>query len=230
MNWYWKPLDFLDPALVADPEPLVRFRLLLATTGPARLEAARALAADPAFWVQATALAVLAESGDGAAREGLRLLVGDRKAGADAANQLLAALDPAAEDLPSQALRVAALVADSGTAGRSPVDADAAPVTIALETVARARAYGSIALSPADGEARAAAATGLGTTPDPLSLDVLVGLNDPSREADPRVREAARAALRTLLYFDPVEGAGAFYAAHRHGFVGENEVRARRAR
>jgi HEAT repeat protein len=224
-------LDFVELSVVRDPEPAVRWRLLLATRGPAQAEAARALADDPAFWVRGTALALLAKSGDGAALDGLRTLLRERQQASEA-DPHLAGLEPESDTLPDSMLDRSRMAVGAPRAALQAADPGSGFEMTTMANLTLARRLIVDLGNPVDPEIRTAAAAGLGDCPTPKAVGALVGALDPLREPEARVREAAAKSLNRLLGFDPGPDAKAWWTVHRAGFVGDNddEVRARDAR
>jgi HEAT repeat protein len=229
-DWSAKPLDFVEPSVLQDPEPSVRLRTLLATEGNPQVEAARALATDPAFWVQGAALAVLAKSGDAAALEGLRALVGDRQAAAPAGDPLLAGIVPASDTLPDQVLRSGRMVSSSANVALQTADPASAAEMMVLADISKARRRASVLGASPDREARVAAAAGLDSCRVPEAVEILAWATDPAREPEAAVRDAAAGALNRLLWFTPRPDAKAWFAAHRRLFVADAEIGARAGR
>ncbi len=224
------PFDFVEASVLQDPEPSVRLRLLLATEGNAQVEAAGALASDPAFWVQGAALAVLAKSGDAAALEGLRALVGDRQASGPSGNPLLGGLVTALETLPDQILRAGRMVSNSATATLETADPASTDEFAVLADTARARRFAWVLANSPSPEARVPAATALGACRVPEAVEALAGATDPARQPEAAVRAAAAEALNRLLWFTPMPDAHAWFAAHPHLFVADAEIGARATR
>jgi HEAT repeat protein len=221
------PLDFVEPDTLVDPSPAVRLQVLLATTGPSRVEAARILSNDPAFWVQALALSILSKNGETTALEALRILVNDQVASALDTDVLLRGLDGAAEGLADHVTaRVMAGSSSSGI-GLHNADPDAVADALVLSLLADSRRHGTFLARAANPTERISAAGVLGHRQVTPSLTALARATNEAQESDPQVRDAAMTAIEELVGYRPMPTVSEWYRLHRRGYVGEFEVRAR---
>ncbi len=211
--------------VLEDADPAVRLLAFRALGPAARREAALVLRDDPARWVRAAALGVLAEDGDAAAATALSETVeGIRKGGGRSATLALGLPQDPAGLLRALDSRLGMALQAGLVREQMSADPRLMASLSRLDAVSRtARAAATLASGP-DTAAHVAAAEVLGDLPVREALAPLVRAAGLAGEADRPVARAAARALEALIEYAPKDTWNDWHRRNKAGFVSPLEI------